>query len=264
MELYNKIITSGGTNTGKGWCFNSDGSIDNTEGIGAFADIAWDCTQCHPTYRQASRQSDMIDRIAKPSLDVDVSTMRYVSSMKPLLCGCLCRPEDTNVYGQKTTPETIVQLSSSSQNTIQDRNHLNLDIGGGQYDDTSLWLLNTYNVVNHIYDPYNRSVDHNMKVLADDFINKYDSVTIMSVLNVVSSQSSRIELLKLANKYLKPNGLLYIKVWKGDNSGVPVHQPEKQSFQANQPCFYFLEEVKSIFPSAVCVTERNFICAINI
>lgn len=123
-------------------------------------------------------------------------------------------------------------------------NSTNLDIGGGAFDSLS-HALSKHEVLNLIYDPYNRSKEHNEAVLrvAVDV----DSVTISNVLNVIKEKDVRLSVLSMAKNRLKSDGKLYITVYEGDKSGNGK-QTGLDQWQNNMKTIQYLDEVKQVFP----------------
>lgn len=120
---------------------------------------------------------------------------------------------------------------------------MNLDLGGGRYD-TATEYLRVRNVINKIYDPYNRTQEENEDALS----HTYDTVTISNVLNVIPSYDARIDLLKLALNHVKKGGTIYIKVYEGNGSGKGNITQNGESYQANRVLKDFMEnEVREVF-----------------
>ena len=128
----------------------------------------------------------------------------------------------------------------------------NLDIGGGKYDDNTEWL-NKFGIQNYVMDPFQRSLEHNVRVLGmGRRSGGFDSVSLMSVLNVIPGVDERLKVLRLARTSLKDNGRLFIKIWKGPGTDG--------TFQMNKDTTFYLDEVREIFPNAVIHAE-SFIFA---
>lgn len=89
-------------------------------------------------------------------------------------------------------------------------NTINFDIGGGKYD-LFTEKLKEKNVTNLIYDPYNRTVKHNNKVLLNIRRFGADTVTIFNVLNVIKEYEIQIRVLNLALETLKFGGYLFVR-----------------------------------------------------
>jgi hypothetical protein len=120
----------------------------------------------------------------------------------------------------------------------------NLDIGGGKYDNATEFLEKKY-VKNFIYDPYNRSEDHNSTIL-NLCICGVDTVTVANVLNVIKEESVRINVILLANKYLKPGGVAYFQIYEGNKSGIGT-ATKKDCWQENRKTVNYIDEIKKIF-----------------
>ena len=89
----------------------------------------------------------------------------------------------------------------------------NLDIGGGKYDTATIYLSENYGVWNHVYDPYNRSKEHNEHALGMD---GFDSCTLSNVLNVIKERKEHEKVVRLARKY---SPRLFVTIYAGDGTG---------------------------------------------
>lgn len=96
----------------------------------------------------------------------------------------------------------------------------NLDIGAGKHD-LGTDYLRSKGVENVPFDPYNRSTDVNNAAL-DTLRNgeKFDTVTVANLLNVVQEPEIRDNIIKQAAHALKPDGKAYFQVYESDRSGV--------------------------------------------
>ena len=124
----------------------------------------------------------------------------------------------------------------------------NLDIGGGKYDIFSQKLIEK-NVTNLVFDPYNRSEEHNRDVLmtCKDVI--VDTVTIFNVLNVIKEREIQLNVLKMAYEALKPNGYVFVRstyMNPAKVSGVTKSGTFQHYFKQND----YLKIVKEVFPNA--------------
>lgn len=68
-----------------------------------------------------------------------------------------------------------------------------VDIGGGRFD-TAAEAARVYGAAVSIYDPFNRTPEHNAAVLAGS----YDIAVISNVLNVIDSEAARGDVVRLA------------------------------------------------------------------
>ena len=129
---------------------------------------------------------------------------------------------------------------------------VNLDIGGGRFDNVTQFLA-TKGVRNYIYDPYNRSAEHNAAVARVTQEGQSDTVTISNVLNVIDSLDGRRQVLENAVDAVKPDGTVYITVYEGDASGV-ARSTGKDQFQLNRKTADYVAEVREYFDD---VTVKN-------
>lgn len=125
---------------------------------------------------------------------------------------------------------------------------VNLDYGGGKFDNVAEYLTQ-YDVVNLVYDPYNRTSEHNSEVIG--LIREHggaDTATLSNVLNVIKEPEVRINVLKNISKLLKSDGTLYITVYEGTGKGD--EGPTKSGYQLNKKTADYLEEIQQVFPDA--------------
>lgn len=123
---------------------------------------------------------------------------------------------------------------------------MNLDFGGGRYDNASEYLA-TKDVTNLIYDPYNRSSEHNKNVL--DTIRKNngtDTATCSNVLNVIKEENARRTVIQNIYNLLKSNGIAYFTVYEGTGKGD--EGATKSGYQLNRKTNDYVDEIKEVFP----------------
>ena len=136
---------------------------------------------------------------------------------------------------------------------------LNLDYGGGRFDNVAQYLKD-YDVLNLVYDPFNRSKAHNKDVL--DFIKKNggaDTVTCSNVLNVIKEPENRLSVIKNCDRLVKSDGTVYFTVYEGSGSGEGKANDKRKSYQTNMKTEDYQEELEQVFGS---VTRKGklFIC----
>jgi len=128
-------------------------------------------------------------------------------------------------------------------------NTTNLDIGGGKYDLMTEELLKKH-VTNLIYDPYNRTKEHNVDILYYTLVcNLVETVTIFNVLNVIKEYENQIEVLELAHNALQLKGRVFVRsayMNPTKVSGVT----KSGTFQHHKTQKEYLELVKEVFPNA--------------
>lgn len=124
-------------------------------------------------------------------------------------------------------------------------NTINCDYGGGRFDIATEWLA-TKDVTNLIYDPYNRSSEHNKNVL--DAIRKNngaDTVTCSNVLNVIKEENARHTVIQNIYNLLKSNGTAYFTVYEGTGKGN--EGSTKSGYQLNRKTLDYVDEIKDVF-----------------
>lgn len=120
----------------------------------------------------------------------------------------------------------------------------NFDIGGGSFDLITFYLA-SLGVTNYVYDPFARSSKHNREVLKSVLADPVDTVTSMSVLNVIDDPTARFRHISLCKKSLKPGGKALFRVWPGDHSGKGAYIPG--GFQSNRDARSYLPEISHVF-----------------
>ena len=128
-------------------------------------------------------------------------------------------------------------------------NTMNLDIGGGKYD-LFTDALKEKGVNNLVFDPYNRTPEHNQQVLMICESFPADTVTIFNVLNVIKEFDMQIEVLNLALRFVKNEGSIYIRSTYKNQSGKSG-VTKSGTFQHCKTQQEYLDEiVKVVFPMA--------------
>lgn len=126
-----------------------------------------------------------------------------------------------------------------------------LDYGCGKYDNTREYL-EALGFRYFGYDPYNRSREENqIAIMRAD----YDYAILSNVLNVVAEKHIRLQILREIKTHLSEYGILYIKIYEGDRSGVMKVNEKKNSCQLNLKTNEYLPEVEAVFGSRNVRTE---------
>lgn len=125
---------------------------------------------------------------------------------------------------------------------------INLDMGGGKFDNVADYL-SEYDVINLVYDPYNRTKAHNREVVKTiRNAGGADTATCSNVLNVIKEPEARLAVLKNVSKLTKSGAPVYITVYEG--RGDRKEGPTKSGYQLNRKTADYLEEVQQVFPDA--------------
>lgn len=124
-----------------------------------------------------------------------------------------------------------------------------IDFGGGRFDNAVEYIKDKGATL-VVYDPYNRSAEHNEQVLATLEENGgADAAVNSNVLNVIKEPEARQAVLQNIKKLLKPGAPVYITVYEGRGDGV--EGPTKSGYQLNRKTEGYLNEVREVFPDAI-------------
>jgi hypothetical protein len=121
----------------------------------------------------------------------------------------------------------------------------NLDIGGGRFDEGTKYLEDERGVKNFVYDPYNRSPEHNADVLDTVARSPADTATAANVLNVIAEPEARADVIRQAMQNIKPGGTAYFQIYEG--AGTGVGKVTSKGFQNNKKTADYIGEVENIF-----------------
>lgn len=123
-----------------------------------------------------------------------------------------------------------------------------VDFGGGRFDN-AVEYLRDQNVTLCVYDPYNRSSEHNREVLRTLRANGGADFAINSnVLNVIKEPEARKGVLENIKKITKSGAPIYITVYEG--RGDAKEGVTKSGYQLNRKTADYLEEIQEVFPDA--------------
>lgn len=159
-------------------------------------------------------------------------------------------PEETEQeYNSSKTSINAEKLPAIFNMISFKENSINLDYGGGKYDNAAEYLSSKYGATNLVYDKYNRTPEHNREIL--ETIRKNggaDTITCSNVLNVIAEESERLAVLRNCKRYLKSGGTCYVTIYAGDSTGEG--HTTKSGYQLNRKVAEYEEEIKSVFPGA--------------
>ena len=123
-----------------------------------------------------------------------------------------------------------------------------VDFGGGRFDN-AVEYLRDQDVTLCVYDPYNRSSEHNREVLRTLRANGGADFAINSnVLNVIKEPEARKGVLENIKKITKSGAPIYITVYEG--RGDAKEGVTKSGYQLNRKTADYLEEIQEVFPDA--------------
>jgi len=119
-----------------------------------------------------------------------------------------------------------------------------LDYGGGKYDLLTRELVKR-GVNNLVYDPFNRSEEHNEMVRWLLKHRMADAAICSNVLNVIRSPAARRAALQDIKRMTVSYGVVYFTVYEGDGSSVG--RKTSKGWQANRPTKNYLREIQQEF-----------------
>ena len=134
-----------------------------------------------------------------------------------------------------------------------------VDFGGGKFDNAVNYLKDK-NVTLLVYDPYNRSAEHNKEVLR--ILKEHggaDAAVNSNVLNVIKEPEAREAVLRNIKKITKRGAPIYITVYEGKGDGA--EGPTKSGYQLNRKTGDYMDEVGSVFSNVK--RKGKLITAIN-
>lgn len=123
-----------------------------------------------------------------------------------------------------------------------------LDYGGGKYDQLTETLARM-GVRNLVYDPFNRSEDHNAAIRGLVEAKPADVGILSNVLNVIREPAVRREVLENLKRWVDPQGgRIYITVYEGDKSSKG--RRTSKGWQSNRPAKNYMREIRRVFPNS--------------
>ena len=184
----------------------------------------------------------------------------WVDEVLPLLENSLWSKRNQEYTSAKTSinqiPKPVKYLLE--ENRLKDRS-VNLDIGGGKYENMTQYLAE-WGIMNYVYDPYNRSDEHNEMVIEKTKDGQADSVTMFNVLNVIKDKEDQIIALERAKNALKDGGKAYIYSNYYVKGKEPGAVPGRDSYQQNYKLADILPIVQEVFPNAYL--DRKVLCVV--
>lgn len=136
---------------------------------------------------------------------------------------------------------------------------VNADIGGGKFDNVTEYL-GKLGVENIVYDPFNRSLEHNNKAISRILNGQVDTVTVNNVLNVIQNSENRDRVIKQAANVIKPDGIAYFLIYTGDETEVGKVKAKGKQWQENRKPLSYKDEIQKHFKS-VNVNKNGLIIA---
>lgn len=147
---------------------------------------------------------------------------------------------DTSINSSKLP--AVYKLISIPKGTV------GVDFGGGRFDN-AVEHIRDLGATLCVYDPYNRTAQHNREMLRTLKANGgADWAVNSNVLNVIKEQEARQSVLINISKITKSGAPIYITVYEG--RGDAKEGPTKSGYQLNRKTQDYLEEIQEVFPDA--------------
>lgn len=155
---------------------------------------------------------------------------------------------DTSINSGKL-PATFGSLAKKGVVKFEEGG-VNADIGGGRFDNGTEELEDTYGVENLIFDPFNRSKEHNEQVASRIENGGADTVTVNSVLNVIQESGNRDKVVRQAANAIKEDGSAYFLIYQGSKEDQAKGAREtKKGFQNFKKTSEYISEIERHFDS---------------
>jgi len=210
--------------------------------------------------REALRAHRMyeVDTLDRKILD----TYKRIDYIKELIAKVVT--EDYEEFDDPEEPEQEFDSAETSINQVPALfkwddyfipGDINLDIGGGKYDTATEYLKNVRGSTNLVYDPKNRSAEHNKEVIEIVKANGgADSVTCANVLNVIKEPEVRLAIIRNCYKYLKSGHKAYFITYEDD--GKSDEGPTTKGYQLRKKTTFYKNEIEQVF-NKVEITNSN-------
>lgn len=124
------------------------------------------------------------------------------------------------------------QIAAGFKKIPLNRFTTNLDYGGGKYDTATEFLANRC-ITNLVYDPYNRTPEHNDLSMETANDGQVQSITCFNVLNVLELSEVNSVILRLYHLAMINLCPVYIQVYEGNKDGFG-HQSKQDCWQRNE------------------------------
>lgn len=135
-----------------------------------------------------------------------------------------------------------------------------LDMGGGKYDLLTIELAKM-GIRNWVYDPFNRSQEHNKFVVDMLTASGADMVLCSNVLNVIKEQDNRDllhRIIKQCSRKRPGDCKIFFTVYEGD--GTSKGKKTSKGWQANKPTKAYVRELRKYYYSVTLCPNKLIVC----
>ena len=133
-----------------------------------------------------------------------------------------------------------------------------VDIGGGKFDNLVDDAAEQGATVK-VYDPFNRSPEHNKDVVESVRDGKADMAMSHNVLNVIQEDKNIINIARQAENAIKPNGKAHFSVYEGTGKGEG--KVTTKGFQRNQKTQDYIRLIEEVFGKGNVTKKGKIITA---
>ena len=147
--------------------------------------------------------------------------------------------------GSESAYTSTRQIPAFIANWTPTRGSTILDIGGGKYDDATVFLAETHGCTNLVLDPFNRSQEHNQFVRDTIKTNGCDFILCLNVLNVIQDKAERLKLYSEIMEFFTPGKTkeIIFQIYEGDCSGIK----SSTTAQMNASTMFYVTELSEVF-----------------
>jgi hypothetical protein len=211
-------------------------------------------------YRPSSGQMEYNMRNSEQIIETMISQFAETRQLAPVKNAEPATPPTENDEDLWDYPEQEISSAATSINENKlpatfskdfvklEEGTVNADIGGGAFDNATEELADR-GVENLIYDPFNRSREHNDAVVERIRDGGSDTATINNVLNVVQEAGNRDKIIRQASNALKEDGTAYFLIYQGsaDNQKRGGRKTGKDRYQNFKPAKSYVKEIEKHF-----------------
>lgn len=135
-----------------------------------------------------------------------------------------------------------------------------VDIGGGRFDNLVEDAAEEGATVK-VYDPFNRTPEHNSAVVDSVRDGQADMAMSHNVLNVIQEDKNIIDIAVQAENAIKPNGKAHFSVYEGDGKGVG--KVTTKGYQRNEKTQAYVPLIEQVFGKGNVTKKGKIITAIK-
>jgi hypothetical protein len=130
-------------------------------------------------------------------------------------------------------------------------------MGGGKYDLLTA-KLGEMGIRNWVFDPFNRSPEHNKFVVDMLTTRRASNALCSNVLNVIKESAERRAIHKQIKSMSDECGLVFFTVYEGDGSSKG--KKTTKGWQANRPTKSYLRELRREYHNVTLCNNKLIIC----